>query len=164
MIKSSRVRFLPAAFPFFLHVGLAQKRFNIARHLRGRITCRFGVGSVTGCGGSNVGSPGGSCIGLLGGSRSGGEIGSWSGCLGVPELDDMRIVSTLELDARSRVLTALGLPISSGDLRQSLELAQAILAGLLFCQKVVRRCLDRCSALPDFPPEPACVNCAGASV
>jgi hypothetical protein len=46
-----------------------------------------------------VGSPGGSCIGLLGGSRSGGEIGSWSGCFGVPEHDDMRIFSSLEPEA-----------------------------------------------------------------
>jgi hypothetical protein len=44
-----------------------------------------------------VGSPGGSCIGLPGGSRSGGDIGSWSGFVGVPGPDDMRIFPSLKL-------------------------------------------------------------------
>jgi hypothetical protein len=47
-----------------------------------------------------VGSPGGSCIGLPGGSRSGGDIGSWSGFVGVPGLDDMRIFASLKLVGR----------------------------------------------------------------
>jgi hypothetical protein len=44
-----------------------------------------------------VGSPGGSCIGLPGGSRSEGDIGSWSGFVGVPRPGDMRIFPSLKL-------------------------------------------------------------------